>query len=146
MKGTILWGMTIIPIMGGICQRMGRIQHRSDLAGKHTLATLPLLRKVDQGTGPNQTIVPAWDMVTVTYDGTNNLLIYLNAAIQQTTNSFASPAPSSKPLIFGFGTANTNGPSDYDGDMWLPQIWSTNLSPSDIANLFQQQKFGIPWP
>ena len=86
-----------------------------------------------------------WYMITVTYDGTNAPLIYINAAVQETTGTFKSPAPSLNYLIFGLGTGN-NGYSDLDGDMWLPQIWSTNLSPSDIANLFQQQKYGIPWP
>jgi hypothetical protein len=87
-----------------------------------------------------------WSMVTITFDGSNNLLIYLNAALQSTINSFASPAPSTNYLIFGLGKASTNGLSGYDGDMWLPQIWNTNLAPSHIANLFHQQKYGIPWP
>jgi len=87
----------------------------------------------------------AWSMVTITYDGTNNLLIYLNAALQATTNTFASPVSSTTYLIFGLGTAN-NGYSDLDGDMWLPQIWSTNLWPADVANLYFNQTHGSPWP
>jgi hypothetical protein len=66
--------------------------------------------------------------------------------VLETSYGFASPASSTNYLIFGLGTANTNGVSDLDGDMWLPQIWSTNLSPSDIANLYYNQQNGIPWP
>jgi hypothetical protein len=61
------------------------------------------------------------------------------------SRTLASPATSTNPLVFGLGTAN-NGLSDYDGNLWLPQIWSTNLTPTDIANLYYNQKNGIPWP
>jgi hypothetical protein len=47
--------------------------------------------------------------------------------------------------VFGH-EALSDGNNDYDGDLWLPQIWSTNLSPIDVANLYYRQKTGIPWP
>jgi hypothetical protein len=86
-----------------------------------------------------------WYMITITYDGTNTPFIYQNAALQATSGTFKSPASSAANLIVGH-EAGSDGNNDYDGDMWLPQIWGSNLSPSDIANLFHQQKFGIPWP
>jgi hypothetical protein len=86
-----------------------------------------------------------WYMITITYDGTNTPLIYVNATLQATTGTFQCPAPSSNNLVFGH-EALSDGNNDYDGDLWLPQIWSTNLSPIDVANLYYRQKTGIPWP
>jgi hypothetical protein len=60
--------------------------------------------------------------------------------------SFASPASSTNYLIFGLGTCSTNGLSDLDGDISRPQIWSNNLAPVDIANLYFNQVHGRPWP
>jgi len=54
-----------------------------------------------------------------------------------------TPGASTNTLKLGVGPALTNF---YDGNLWLIQLWSTNLSPSDIANLYFNQKKGVPWP
>ncbi len=87
----------------------------------------------------------AWNMVTVTYDGINQPLIYVNAQRWVTQYAFASPTSSTNCLIFGQGSS-PYGPSDLDGDIWLPQIWSNSLAPNDILNLFFNQQHGVPWP
>ena len=56
---------------------------------------------------------------------------------------FESPAPSTNYLVFGL-VSSVYGPSDIDGNLWLPQIWSTNLSAIDIANLYFNQTHGKP--
>jgi hypothetical protein len=91
--------------------------------------------------GPND----PYAMVTITRDGTNTPLIYLNAKPQATEGSFTNPAESVKSLTFGIGT-NVNGLLQYDGNMWQPQIWSKALTPGDVANLYFNQLSGIPWP
>jgi hypothetical protein len=93
----------------------------------------------------------AWNMVTITYDGTNTPLIYVNSALQATTNTFTSPSSSTNCLIFGlgagpFGSNSSSGTNDLDGDISRPQIWRTNLAPADVANLYYNQVHGSPWP
>jgi hypothetical protein len=56
-----------------------------------------------------------------------------------------SPAPSTNRLILALSTADT-GLSGLPGDMWLSQIWGINLSPSEVANLYFNQKNGNVWP
>jgi len=87
----------------------------------------------------------SWNMVTITYDGTNTLLIYVNAEPQVTSGTFACPAPSPNNLTFGIAPYFYGSPS-LDGDLWLPQIWNSVLSPIDIANLYYNQIHGTPWP
>jgi hypothetical protein len=101
---------------------------------------------VDNNWGASSNWPGEWNMVTITYDGINTPLIYVNAEVWETDYTFKSPASSTKNLILGLGKANPNGASHLDGDMWLPQIWSINLSPSEVANLFFNQKNGNPWP
>jgi hypothetical protein len=69
----------------------------------------------------------------------------VNAKVWATDYPFKSPASSANSLIFGH-EAGSDGNNDYDGDMWLPQIWSTNLSPVDVANLYFNQRNGSAWP
>jgi hypothetical protein len=86
-----------------------------------------------------------WHMVTLTCDGINAPLIYIDGKVSSPSNPFRIPASSTNYLVFGH-EANSDGNNDFDGDMWLPQIWSTNLSPANIANLYYREKNGIPWP
>lgn len=95
--------------------------------------------------GVNGWPITSWNMVTITYDGTNNPLIYINGLVVPTTGTFVNPASSGNSLIFGLGVG-PYGLNDLDGDIWLPQIWSKVLSPMDIANLYCNQLFGIRWP
>ena len=90
-----------------------------------------------------------YNMVTVTGDGTNTPLIYVNASPMATglygSGPFQYPATSVNILTFGVGT-NAQGVFEYDGDMWQPQIWSIALSPAQIATLYLEQQSGYPWP
>jgi hypothetical protein len=83
-----------------------------------------------------------WDMVSVVRTSLTNAIIYLNGGAA-VSGYITSPASSTNTLKLGVDPAFTN---DLDGNLWLPQIWSTNLSPSDIANLYYNQRNGIRWP
>lgn len=85
----------------------------------------------------------SYNMVTVTRNGTDTPLIYFNGHLAETTGSFVSPASSTNNLVIG---AAVGGSRWLDGNIWQPQIWSTNLSSSDVANLYLKQSAGIPWP
>jgi hypothetical protein len=84
-----------------------------------------------------------YDMVTITRNGTDTPLIYINGILVATSGSFSNPASSGSSLVVG---VNRNGANYLDGDMWLLQIWNTTLSASDVANLYFNQQPGIPWP
>jgi hypothetical protein len=91
----------------------------------------------------------SWSMVTVTRDGSDTPLIYINGQLTSTSGSFIDPASSSNNLMFGYGAdqdSSSHGPYYLDGNIWLPQVWSTALSPSDIANLYYNQSLGSAWP
>ena len=91
----------------------------------------------------------AWNMITITRDGANALLIYINGLQQFTGGQFLNPISTANTLKFGAGVFNNGSfvESDkMDGTLWLPQIWSTNLSSADIANLYYNQLRGKPWP
>jgi hypothetical protein len=83
-----------------------------------------------------------WDMVTVVRTSLTNAIIYVNGSAA-VSGYITSPGSSTNPLELGVDATFTN---DYDGNMWLPQIWSRKLSPSDIANLYYNQVHGKPWP
>ena len=55
----------------------------------------------------------------------------------------SKPWPQRFSLKFGVDPDSTNY---YDGDIWLPQIWTNALAPIDIANLYINQTSGNPWP
>jgi hypothetical protein len=58
----------------------------------------------------------------------------------------ATAAPSGTNTLW-IGQQNGGSISNYlDGDIWQPQIWSTNLSPSDVSKLYYEQMNGVPWP
>jgi hypothetical protein len=91
----------------------------------------------------------AWNMITITWDGANALLIYVNGQPQFILGQFINPISSTNSLKFGAGVFynGSYGQTDnMDGSIWLPQIWSTNLSCTDIANLYYNQVKGKPWP
>ena len=84
----------------------------------------------------------AWAMVTCVWDRTNGA-IYINGAPAVVSGSFSPPASSSYSLIFG---VDPTGTTNFDGDIWLPQIWSSGLSAHDVANLYLKQLNGISFP
>lgn len=86
-----------------------------------------------------------YDMITITRDGANTPLTYVDGVLMATTGTFINPAPSTNSLILGYGTF-ASGTFSYDGNMWEPQIWSIALSPQQVANLFFNQRIGYPWP
>lgn len=102
---------------------------------------------VDQGflTGPG---IPNdnWQMVTIVRTEETNAIIYFNG-LPETNGTIISPSPSTNDLIFGVDATFSMSPNRFlDGDLWLPQIWRTNLSSVHIANLYLNQKSGNPWP
>jgi len=96
-------------------------------------------------TGDHESNWPSsyYNMVTVTRNGTNTPLIYINGNLVATVGSFVSPAPSTNSLLLGVSSTGSNW---LDGNIGQPQIWHTNLSSSDVANLYIHQLAGIPWP
>lgn len=103
----------------------------------------PGVENVLATTTPGNDWPTSYNMVTVTRDGTNTPLIYFNGHLAQTTGSFVSPASSTNNLVLG---AAVGGSRWLDGNIWQPQIWSTNLSASDVANLYLNQSAGLTWP
>ncbi|MDR3456887.1 MAG: LamG domain-containing protein [Verrucomicrobiae bacterium] len=91
--------------------------------------------------------VPGWPtmyaMVTITRDGTNVPLIYINGALVATSGSFVNPGSSGDSLVVGVSKISAN---NLDGDLGLLQIWNIALSSSDVANLYINQLSGNPWP
>jgi hypothetical protein len=87
----------------------------------------------------------SYNMVTITRNSTDTPLVYINGLPVVTSGSFANPASSSNSLKFGTGT-NQYGTYILDGNIWLPQIWTNVLSSANIANLYQEQLSGVPWP
>ena len=91
---------------------------------------------------PNGSVsTTSWKMVTCVWDGIN-AYIYIDGA-PVASGSFSDPASSNNSLVLGQDDDNANF---YDGDMWLPQIWSSALTATDIANLYFAQSQGIIWP
>jgi hypothetical protein len=82
-------------------------------------------------------------MVTIVRTGPTTVLIYINGEQAATAGGFADPASSTNSLIFGVDRA---GAHFLDGNIWLPQIWSTPLSSSQVADLYFKQVAGYPWP
>ncbi len=83
-----------------------------------------------------------WDMVTVVRTGLTGPLLYINGHLVDSKNL---PSPSSSPSSLKFAS-NPAFNDSYNGDLWLPQIWSTPLSAQQVASLYFNQKAGFPWP
>jgi hypothetical protein len=83
-----------------------------------------------------------WDMVSVVRTSLTNVIIYVNGSAD-VSGYFPCPNSSTNTLKIAIDPVETN---IYDGNLWLIQVWTTNLSPSDIANLYYNQGRGIPWP
>ncbi len=83
-----------------------------------------------------------WNMLTCVWNGTN-AFIYIDGLQVGVSGSFSAPASSVYNLVFGVDGAGANR---LDGDIWLTQIWSAALLPTDIANLCFQQIKGNAWP
>ena len=90
-----------------------------------------------------------WNMVTVTRNGTNMPLLYINGELAALGmySYFTGPSFSTNDLVFGTGAGGGVTSSQVlDGHIWLPQIRSSVLSPSDIANLYFIERSGNLWP
>ena len=101
--------------------------------------------------GVNTWPTTSWHMVTITRDGTNTPLIYLDGGRMATTGPFANPASSTNSLIFGVRRLGANdivtgGTNNYDGHIWLTQIWAAALPAASVALLYTNQLSGVPWP
>lgn len=94
-------------------------------------------------TGAGAVINGLFTMVTIVRTGPTTVLIYINGDQVPTTGSFISPASGPNSFVLGVDQA---GAHHLDGNIWLTQIWSTPLSPTDIANLYFNQVSGVPWP
>lgn len=92
-------------------------------------------------TGTGQLNTSLLEMLTCVWDGTH-ASIYVNG-VAEASGSLAAPAPSAYSLMLGIDGAGANY---FDGDIWLPQIWGSALTATDIANLYFQQVRGVPWP
>jgi len=84
-----------------------------------------------------------YNMVTVTRNGTQPPLIYIDGAQVATSGSFVNPASSGDSLVVGVSKISSNY---LDGDIGLLQMWNTALTHSDVVNLYLNQRLGIPWP
>jgi hypothetical protein len=63
------------------------------------------------------------------------------------TGMVNQPAPSgTNTLILGEQNLGPYFGNTLDGNMWMTQIWSTNLSDMDAVYLYLNQQNGTPWP
>jgi hypothetical protein len=76
--------------------------------------------------------VGQWAMITVVRTGPTTIQIYRDALLQTTTGSFANPAPSSEPLIFGDDYTG----NQYDGDLGTIRIYDRPLATNEINALY----------
>lgn len=83
-----------------------------------------------------------YTMVTIVRNSSTNASIYLNGFLS-TNGIITSPAPSTNSLRIG---SDRIGDYVLDGNIWLMQIWNTNLSDSDVARLYWHQFQGKSWP
>jgi len=83
-----------------------------------------------------------WDMITVVRTSLTNATIYANGS-PVVSGYIPSPTFSTDTLKIGVDPVGTN---NYDGNLWLIQVWTTNLSPSDVANLYYNQARGVLYP
>ncbi|MGO8764082.1 MAG: LamG-like jellyroll fold domain-containing protein [Limisphaerales bacterium] len=88
----------------------------------------------------------SWNDVCITVQGGTNVTMYWNGGLEY-NGTVAAAAPSGTNALWlvqqnsGAGIENI-----LDGNMWLPQIWDTTLSPNDVAKLYYEQMNGAPWP
>jgi hypothetical protein len=84
-----------------------------------------------------------YTMVTLVRTGPTNALIYINGFRAATTGNLIVPAATTNSLRIGMDRLRGNF---FNGNMWLVQVWSGALAPTDVANLFFIQSYGQPWP
>lgn len=86
------------------------------------------------------------DICYVVQGGTN-VSAYLNGGLEYNGIINLPAPPGTNSLWLGRQNTGAGSPStNLDGNVWQPQIWSTNLSPSDVSKLYYEQLNGIPWP
>ncbi len=87
-----------------------------------------------------------WAHCCITVSAMTNARIYINGVLSG-SGSVTCPAPATHTLQFGQSPANSGYTTpNLDGDLWLPQMWSTALSPADVGLLYKNQLSGHPWP
>jgi hypothetical protein len=84
----------------------------------------------------------AWHMLTIVRSAVTNTTLYVDGLPVASTN-LQSPGPSGASLKFA---VDPSGTDYYDGNLWLPQIWGESLPATSIANLYFNQRSGVPWP
>jgi hypothetical protein len=85
-------------------------------------------------TGTSILSLNTWYMLTFTSDGTN-LKTYVNA-VQDGSNTFDGTTQNT--TLGNVLGNNYNQTNDFVGDMCYNSVWSTNLSQSEIQNLYKQ--------
>jgi hypothetical protein len=88
----------------------------------------------------------AWHQILISVRGGTNVSIYRDG-LPAITGSVTVPAPSGTNTLL-IGEKNLGGyyGSFLDGNLWMTQIWSRNLSAPDAALLYLHQLSGSPWP
>ena len=88
----------------------------------------------------------AWHQILISVRGGTNVSIYRDG-LPAITGSVTVPAPSgTNTLLIGEKNMGGHYGSFLDGNLWMTQIWSRNLSAQDAALLYLHQLQGSPWP
>jgi hypothetical protein len=87
-----------------------------------------------------------WNDICVTVEGGTNETLYFNGGLEYSGAVNQALTSEGNSLLLG---RQVTGPGSYnslDGNLWQPQVWSTNLSPNDVSKLYYEQRNGTPWP
>jgi len=88
----------------------------------------------------------AYNAILISVSNGTNVTMYRDG-VSFFTGMVNQPAPSgTNTLILGEQNLGPYFGNTLDGNMWMTQIWSTNLSDMDAVYLYLNQQNGTPWP
>ena len=88
----------------------------------------------------------AFHAILISVSHGTNVTIYQDGAAYS-TGTVNLPAPSgTNTLMLGQQNLGSSFGKTLDGNMWMTQIWSTNLNAVEAAYLYMYQLNGSPWP
>ncbi|MGA2245466.1 MAG: LamG domain-containing protein [Verrucomicrobiota bacterium] len=88
----------------------------------------------------------AFHAILVSVANGTNVCVYEDG-VASATGVVNVPAPSgTNTLMLGQQNLGPNFGRTLDGNMWMTQIWSTNLADMDAVYLYLNQLIGSPWP
>jgi hypothetical protein len=88
----------------------------------------------------------AFHAILISVANGTNVTVYRNG-MALASGTVNLPAPSgTNTLMLGQQNLGSSFGETLDGNMWMTQIWSTNLDPVEASYLYLNQVNGSPWP